>query len=233
MDTVAVTQWRTDMADTQSWYANYYRQKGADRNDLVNPEVVFQTFANEGAVIAALRGIDPASKVLDVGCGTGSSLNLFLRCGFSRLFGVDILADRIAAASAMYRSIAFNCADARRLPYDSQSFDVVTESTMFVQLTDEKLAADIAAEMLRVTKPGGRIILIDWRYGKPGNKNYLAVSRQRIERLFPGAKILSQRNGALIPPVGRFLSKHAPSLYFLARAICPFLAGIKVTVLQI
>ena len=62
-------------------------------------------------------------------------------------------------------------------------FNLVMESTMFVQLTDEELSQKISQEMLRVTKPGGYILLIDWRYGKPGNTDYLAVSNKRITKL--------------------------------------------------
>jgi hypothetical protein len=89
--------------------------------------------------------------------------------------------------------------------------------------------------MLRVTKPGGFLVLADWRYGKPGNPNYRALSTERIRRLFAvGSEtaIVKQYTGALVPPLGRFLSKRAPWSYFLVKAIIPWAAGQVTTVLQ-
>lgn len=67
-------------------------------------------------------------------------------------------------------------ADASCLNFVDNTFDVVSESTMFVQVTDDYLASSIAGEMIRVTKTCGYIILIDWRYSKPWDKNYKGLS---------------------------------------------------------
>lgn len=106
---------------------------------------------------------------------------------------------------------------------------------MFVQITDDVLGGKIAREMLRVAKPGGYLLLIDWRYGKPGNNSYQAMSRRRINRLFSvgfESDVICSENGALIPPVGRMLSAYFPAAYFLVRAVFPFLAGATATLLQ-
>ena len=106
---------------------------------------------------------------------------------------------------------------------------------MFVQLTDEGLSQRISEEMLRVTKPSGYVLLIDWRYGKPGNSNYLAVSMNRINKLFSVGSlsdVICQKKGALVPPLGRAVSKYLPSAYFLLRSMFPFLVASKATLLQ-
>jgi ubiquinone/menaquinone biosynthesis C-methylase UbiE len=121
------------------------------------------------------------------------------------------------------------------MSFDSDQFDIVFESTMFVQLTDEHLARGTAHEMVRVTKPDGYIVLADWRYSKPGNSNYSGVSKARIAKLFDvgrATEIVRRVNGALVPPLGRFLSHYMPSLYFAVRALVPFAVGQTTTVLQ-
>jgi ubiquinone/menaquinone biosynthesis C-methylase UbiE len=226
---------------TEEYYKDYDARKGADRNDLLrNPEVLFQFLALEAAVIRALGflRLDPAkATVLDVGCGEGLSLLPLLRVGFvpSNLYGVDIRPEQIAAARARFPTIHFEGADASRLSFPDRTFDIVQESTMFLQMTDDGLAKRIASEMVRVTKTGGHILLSDWRYSKPGTTEFKAVNKKRIADMFSvGIETAVERvfPGTLIPPVGRFLSKHAPSLYFPVRAILPFLAGQVTTILK-
>jgi ubiquinone/menaquinone biosynthesis C-methylase UbiE len=227
---------------TQNWYKDYYQKKGKDRNDLLsNPEVLFQYLAFEDSVFSALRKVTnldrESSRILDVGCGGGTSLTRFLQLEFSpgNLYGIDIFKERIEEARKKYPNINFICDDASSLPFDSNMFDLTMEFTMFVQITDEVLSQRISEEMLRVTKPGGYILLVDWRYGKPRNSNYLAVSLKRIKKMFSVGSlsyIVCHQNGALIPPIGRTVSKHLPSVYFLLRSVFPFLVGSKSVLLR-
>ncbi len=143
---------------TRDWYKDYYQKKGQARNDLLtNPEVLFQYLAFESAVISVLRKATnlnrKSSKILDVGCGGGGSLLRFLQLGFTpeNLYGIDILRERISDAQKNYPNLNFICDDAGSMPYESDMFDLVMESTMFVQLTDQELSQKIAQEMIRVT----------------------------------------------------------------------------------
>jgi len=226
---------------TREWYARYGQEKGHDRNDLLrNPGVLLQYLAYESSVISAvaLTGLDPAgTTVLDVGCGTGSSLLLFLRIGIrpEHLVGLDIQDERIAEARRRLPALTIECGDASQSTYADGSFDIVSESTMFVQLTDEELAARIANEMLRVTRTGGYILLADWRYSRPGDARYAGLSPARIRRLFhvgTRTRVRGVARGSLIPPVGRFLSRFCRPLYFPAAALFPPLVGQVVTVLE-
>jgi len=227
--------------DTTEWYRNYYRTKGSTRNDpLSNPEVVFQQFGIDESVLHALRSTDldrARAIVLDVGCGAGGSLSRFLNLGFppDHLHGIDILPDRIAEARRLWPNVHFDFGDATSMRYPPESFDLVMESTMFVQLTDEELSETIGREMLRVAKPHGYVMLIDWRYGKPWDHHYLGLSRSRIRKIFQVGVLTdfcTSRNGALLPPLGRPLSRYAPAAYFLVRALFPVLVGTKTTVLR-
>jgi SAM-dependent methyltransferase len=226
---------------TERYYSDYEARKGADRNDVLhNPEVLFQVLAAEAALISALRFLGPdrmQTKVFDVGCGDGTSLLPFLRLGFdpSNLMGVDIRTEKIRIAQERYPALQFQCADASNLQFPDEAFDLVQESMIFLQIPDDDLSSRIAREMLRLTKIGGHLVLSDWRFGKIGSREFNPLNRARISRLFEVGRMTIVRKvfrGSLVPPVGRFISKNLPSLYFTVRALFPFLVGQQVTVLQ-
>ena len=225
----------------KDWYREYYETKGADRNSLLhNPEVLFQDLAQGAALVRALQSIHPVEEtacVLDVGCGGGATLLTFLRLGFAadNLFGIDFQEERIVEASEKCHGIHFMHGDATNLEFANETFDLVHEATMFIHSVDEELSQRIAAEMLRVTKPGGHILLCDWRYAKPGSAAHRAVTAKRIAALFAVGQRTSRCQvlaGPLLPPIGRFLSRRLPAAYFLVSALLPFLAGQVTTVLR-
>ncbi len=224
-----------------AYYETYFVGRPQDRDDLLmNREVLFQTFAFEKANIRAIQslGLDRArARVLDVGCGSGAGLLSFMRWGFpsANLSGIDLNSARVARARSEIPRADIREGDATAMPFGDGAFDVVFESTMFLQMTDDVLALSIAHEMIRVARAGGFIVLADWRYGKPGRPEFSAVSQSRIANLFDvgGSTVLRRiERGALIPPIGRFLSRALPGLYFAVQATLPFLAGQTTTVLQ-
>jgi len=222
-------------------YDEYYEKHGAGRNDLLaNPEVTFQTFAFDRANIRALRQLRldrEKAKVLDVGCGSGSSLIQFLRLGFpaANLTGVDSDAARIDEARERFPNVRFECESAEHLSFPDSAFDLVFESTLFMMLTSDSIARAVAVEMLRVTRPGAHVMLADWRYAEPRSKDHRAVSAKRIESLFDvgtATDVVARERGALVPPLGRALSRIAPPLYFVVQALLPFAVGQITTVLR-
>lgn len=227
---------------TDEIYKEYYDRKGGKiRNDLLkNPEVLFQSLAYDRAVISALAstGLAPeTAKVLDVGCGDGASAVNLLKLGFlpSNIYGVDVLKDSITQAKMKFPNINWFHQDASSLGFEDNFFDCVMESMMFLQMIDDELAAKITKEMIRVTKRGGYILLVDWRYSHPFNKTYKGLSKKRIAKLFDvGSKtlIFKTYKGALLPPIGRFISKNIPSIYFVLQSLFPFLAAQISTILR-
>jgi ubiquinone/menaquinone biosynthesis C-methylase UbiE len=225
---------------TEDWYHHYYSTKGDDRSDpLRNPGVLFQNLAFEKSIVQALRHLEGDKrlwKILDVGCGAGFSLLRLLSYGLEpeRLYGIDIEETRIARGRKRFPALNLCHGDASAMDYLSDSFDLAMESTMFIQLTDEPMAQGIAAEMLRVVKPDGYIMLTDWRYsfGRPG---YRALSTDRIGRLFDvgtRTSVVSKTHGALIPVLGRTLSRYLSSLYFPVCKVFPMLVGQVTVVLR-
>lgn len=211
---------------TRAWYRTYYAAKGTDRNDVLsNPGVLHQELASRRALLETLRAIGARRDwwVYDIGCGGGSTLVSLAELWFQpeRLRGIDIQPDRIAEGRKRFPSLRLECGDAQHLPVDDHSYDVVMASTMFVQITDEAIARRIASEMLRVARRW--ILILDWRYDG-GRAGYRAVTAQRIQQLF-GKSPAFTAPAALVPPVGRFLSRYAPPLYALTQAAVPPLVG--------
>jgi SAM-dependent methyltransferase len=231
----------TSAPSSKGPYSQYYEKLGEDRNDLLrNPEVLFQSFAIERANIAALRSINldkSTARVLDVGCGSGSGLLQFVKLGFNpaNLVGIDTSAARIEEGKSLLPGIDLRVADATSIPFADSSFDLVFESTMLGTLESQSLLVSIALEMLRVTRVGGHIMLADWRYSREGSGVKTAISPSKIAELFDVGRstvVVRRERGALVPPLGRRLSRAAPSLYFLVQAMLPFAAGQVTTVLR-
>jgi ubiquinone/menaquinone biosynthesis C-methylase UbiE len=223
------------------WYENYYQKKGTDRNNLrTNRGVLFQELAAEVSLYRAMYAIlhDPqTAKVLDVGCAGGEDLPQLLRVGYNaqNFTGIDILTEQIQEAKTLYPQVNFIQGDASRMEFADDSFDLVFESTMFATLPDNEFSAAIAHEMVRVCKPEGYFLLLDWRTPKPGDRQYKALTRKRVSYLFSvgsATRLVHVCRGALVPPVGRFLSQWLSCSYFLLAAMCPFLVGQVAYVLQ-
>jgi SAM-dependent methyltransferase len=241
-DTLQADSQRQQLADsTRQWYKNYYGAKGADRNDLrLNPGVLFQTLAAEASLVRACRVIDhdpAAASVLDVGCGAGCDIHELVRLRYdpAKVTGIDVLPERVASAKTLWPQGRFIHGDASRMEFTDGSFDLVFESTMFATLPDDVLSAGIAREMIRVCRPGGYLLLVDWRTPKFGDPSYKALTRRRLANLFAVGRetsLLCASRGSLVPPLGRCLSKWLPCAYFVVAAICPFLVAQVTYVLK-
>jgi ubiquinone/menaquinone biosynthesis C-methylase UbiE len=218
------------------WFERYSRARGKDRQDLrTNKGVLFQTLAFDVSVIRALYWLDvdcDSAKVLDVGCGTGASLERLLRLGFrpANLKGIDLQNECIDQAKALFPNIGFTHGDAAELQFLDGSFDIVIESTLLMSVAEDSVRRKIAAEMIRVCRPGGYIVLIDWRISNPFSNpyNYKGIDCREVRKLF-GVGSLTRPvrtcRGALLPPIGRFLSKYMSSIYFLVARLFPALVG--------
>ena len=117
--------------------------------------------------LAELARLAPGEAVLDVGCGTGSlALAAKRRVGpTGTVLGVDASPEMIALArrkaSRAGAHVTFRNAAAERLPFPDASFDAVLATLMLHHLP-APLRRECVREALRVLKPGGRMLAVDF-----------------------------------------------------------------------
>ena len=123
----------------------------------------FAQYLERGALDYLARlNVAPATRMLDVACGAGQIAVPAARSGV-RVTGVDLAANlveqarRRAAAESL--DARFDEGDAEALPYEDDSFDLVVSliGAMFAPRPER-----VAAELIRVCRPGGRIAMANW-----------------------------------------------------------------------
>src|SRR5215208_6535777 len=122
------------------------------------------TMRESGEALVRSLGVTPGLKVLDLGCGDGTTALPTARLG-ADVLGVDIARNLVDAGNrrakeAGLSNLRFQQGDAndlRDLP--ARSFDIVVSifGAMFAPRPN-----DVAKEMVRVTRPGGRIVMGNW-----------------------------------------------------------------------
>lgn len=113
--------------------------------------------------IGERKSRDESFRVLDVGCGTGIFAER-IRQAFPKatVWGVDLVVGMLSQGNDRWRrhstSIQAVQGDSERLPFDAETFDYVTCANSFHHYPHQDRAI---AEMRRVLKPGGGLLLID------------------------------------------------------------------------
>lgn len=111
-----------------------------------------------------IRAADPhaGQRVLDVACGSGNAAITAAR-RYTDVAGIDYVPALVERAKLRAEAegvkIDFRVADAQALPFDDGAFDVVTSVFGVMFAPDQEKAA---SELLRVTRPGGKIALACW-----------------------------------------------------------------------
>lgn len=130
---------------------------------------IAESMRNSGAALVAQLGIVKGMAVLDLGCGDGTTAIPAAKLG-ANVLGVDIAENLVAAGNARVKAEGLdNCSfqegDATDLhELDDEQFDLVV--TIFGAMFAPR-PFDVAKEMVRVTRPGGRIVMGNWIPGDP------------------------------------------------------------------
>ena len=125
---------------------------------------IAESMRESGEALVEKLGITDGLEVLDLGCGDGTTAVPAARLG-ADVLGVDIAPNLVAAGNARARSLGMtNCrfeeGDASDLSeLEDESFDLVVSifGAMFAPRP-----FDVAKEVVRVTRPGGRIVMGNW-----------------------------------------------------------------------
>jgi SAM-dependent methyltransferase len=123
----------------------------------------FARFMQPGAMEFLKRlSVAPGTRMLDVACGAGQIAIPAARAG-AHVIGIDIASNLVDQAQDRARAegvdARFDEGDAEALPYEDSSFDLVVSliGAMFAPVPER-----VAAELVRVCRPGGRIVMANW-----------------------------------------------------------------------
>lgn len=129
---------------------------------VVNSRLRGRSVAHHAERMLRRVGNGQQSRYLDIGCGNGAAAVHLARRFALRVTGVDADPEQILAARAAGRdleNVRFLVADARRLPFQSDSFGVVATNKTTHHIPDWERAFQ---EMTRVLAPGGYLIYCDF-----------------------------------------------------------------------
>ena len=164
------------------------------------------------------------SKILDVGTGTGKQAFAFAKKGYD-VIGIDLSEAMLKVANKKnkYENVKFEVADATNLPFEDNSFDV---SCVSFALHDMPLTIREKAlkEMVRVTKPKGMIMIVDYALPKNKISSFLIY---RFVKLYEGeyySKFIKSDLEALLRKSGIEIKEKLPVLFGAGR----ILKGIKI-----
>ncbi len=151
----------------------------AGRYDLTNDVLsMFQDRSWRRATLDAL-GVGRGDRVLDLAAGTGTSAAPLADRGV-RVVACDLSLGMLQVGRKRRPDVAFVAGDAGRLPFADESFDAVTISFGLRNVPDVDGALE---EMLRVTRPGGRVVICE--FSRPTNKAFRAVYDQYLSKALP------------------------------------------------
>jgi len=160
-------------------------------------------------------------RILEVGCGSGYWLRQFIQWGArpENLSGIDLIPERIAKARELCPTAVYvQCTEASKLGFDCGSFDMVLQSTVFTSILDTRMKEAVAAQIIRVLKPGGCLLWYDFFVDNPWNPDVKGLRKAEIVHLFPGCRI-ELRRVTVAPPLGRILAVIAPLMYYAASSV--------------
>jgi len=174
--------------------------KVAERYDLLNDALSMGMDRRWRKVVARAVGAGPDQIVLDLAAGTGTSSRAFIRAG-ARCVACDFSFGMLSVgARRPALGLGFVAGDALALPFKSGTFDVVTISFGLRNVADTGQAL---TELLRVTRPGGRLVICEFSH----------VPWQRLNALY---ELYLTR---ALPVVARRLSGNAEAYDYLAESI--------------
>lgn len=153
-------------------------------------------------------------KGFEAGCSTGYNLRMLVQWGGrpENMAGIDLDPAAVDYCKAHSPEIRVHGGSADDIPEPEDIFDVTLAFTLFSSVPDEDVSQGIAREMVRVTRPGGLMVVYDMRRRSPGNRSVHPVSREDIRRWFPRSPLRVQTI-TLAPPIARRVGQWAPWLY--------------------
>ena len=119
--------------------------------------------AIDKALARAKIPIDSSTNILDVGCGTGDLVIEFAKRG-ANVTGIDISSEVLEYAKGRlsnFDNVRLLLTGVEELNFTNGLFDLVTSVTVLQHITDQKSFSKAIGNIVRVTKPGGHILILE------------------------------------------------------------------------
>jgi len=175
----------------------------AERYDLLNDVLSLGQCRRWRAVVARVVAAGPGDVVLDIAAGTGTSSRAFAASGATCVacdFSQGMLRVGARRTGSQPGPVTFVAGDALALPFADRAFDVVTISFGLRNVADASAAL---TEMLRVTRPGGRLVICEFSH----------LPARPVDALY------QRYLATALPRTARALSPNAPAYDYLAESI--------------
>ncbi|MFE3262129.1 demethylmenaquinone methyltransferase [Nocardia sp. NPDC059091] len=169
----------------------------AKRYDLTNSVISVGQDRYWRWVTRKALGLRPGERVLDLAAGTGVSTVDLAKSG-AWVLAADFSQGMLSAGR--HRNVPMVAADAMALPFADDSFDAVTIAYGLRNVADPDLAL---REMLRVTKPGGRLVVAE--FSTPTWEPFRTIYMEYLMRA--------------LPPLARAVSSNPDAYVYLAESI--------------
>ncbi|MEO8851647.1 MAG: demethylmenaquinone methyltransferase [Allobranchiibius sp.] len=171
----------------------------AKRYDLTNDVLSLGQDRRWRKLVLEVLDPRPGEVILDIAAGTGTSSVPFQTRG-ARVVPADFSLGMLRQGKRVRPDLAFTAADAMRLPFPDNTFDAVTMTFGLRNVADPVIAL---AEFLRVTKPGGRLLVCE--FSTPTNPAF--------------RKVYSEYLIQALPKIARRVGSNAESYVYLAESI--------------
>ena len=171
----------------------------ARRYDLTNDVMSLWQIRMWRRVARAAVGAAPGLRILDLAAGTGTSAVEYAADG-ADVVACDLSPGMVAEGRRRHPEIEFVVGDAMALPFADADFDVVTISYGLRNVQDTAAAL---AEMARVTRPGGRLVIAE--FSTPVHRALRGLYRFYL--------------GTALPAAGRLISSNPQAYAYLGESI--------------
>lgn len=115
-----------------------------------------------------IASIDPGCTVLEAGCGNGKNLGYLQKLGFTAV-GFDFSEELLKICQKKKFKVKYG--DIRNIPFDDNSVDNIICIAVLHHLQKELDRIQAVKEMIRVCKPGGRILVTVWAVEQEKEEN--------------------------------------------------------------
>ncbi len=178
----------------------FHKRSKEDFDDFIKKlELQALETAEERIPLYLEVGLKDAKLILDVGCGSGIVTRDIARLTKAKVIGIDGSKDMIKVAEKVlkdYKNVELRVSGAEKLPFDDNTFDVVTCNLLLMWADNPQ---QVVNEMARVTKPEGKVLAsLEPDYG--GKLHW--PEHPKVDPIFAGKAII-ERGGD--PHIGRKL----------------------------